>query len=688
MPRDIPVGNGNLLICFDKNYFIRDIYYPHVGQENHVGGAFCRFGVWVNGEFSWIGGDQWDRDIRYLPDTLATEVSLHNKELELLLVCRDAVDFHENVYLREVSIENLSPKARDIRLFFGQDLNISGNDIGDTAVFDPVSGGVVHYKGARYFLANGCTPTRESLYQFAVGQKGYGGKEGTFKDAEDGVLSGNSIAQGSVDSVISLDLKLEGTGRASVYYWLAAGKDWDEVVRINSLVKYKEPKNLIKRSIDYWELWLRKETPPLHLLPVDVADLYRRSLLVLISQTDWQGGIVAANDSDSVRFNRDTYSYVWPREGALAAHALDQAGYPLATQQFYRFISDIIRKEGYLLHKYNPDGTLASSWHPWWENGETHLPIQEDETALVIWALWHHFVKYRDIEFIKPLYRPLVKAAADFLCQYRDEETGLPGFSYDLWEERRGIHSFTVGAVFGGLTAASLFCTVFGETEKADYYKKCAASIRDAVSIHLWNEQLNRFGRMLHRDKNGKLQMDSSADSSMWGLFAFGLYSATDPKIVSTMEHLREKLWVKTDIGGMARYENDYYFRISETVTGNPWFLCTLWLADYLTERSEDETDLNNAIDLLRWSVRHSLPSLVLAEQVNPFNGEPISVFPLTWSHATFVSSTHRILRRFAKIKRSAESEAAAPEWGVKEDWLEQLYGSACEAIRGICKIE
>ena len=52
MPRDIPVGNGNLLICFDKNYFIRDIYYPHVGQENHVGGSFFRFGIWVNGEFS------------------------------------------------------------------------------------------------------------------------------------------------------------------------------------------------------------------------------------------------------------------------------------------------------------------------------------------------------------------------------------------------------------------------------------------------------------------------------------------------------------------------------------------------------------------------------------------------------------------------------------------------------------
>lgn len=37
MPRDIPVGNGNLLITFDQDYCLRDIYYPYVGQENHTG---------------------------------------------------------------------------------------------------------------------------------------------------------------------------------------------------------------------------------------------------------------------------------------------------------------------------------------------------------------------------------------------------------------------------------------------------------------------------------------------------------------------------------------------------------------------------------------------------------------------------------------------------------------------------
>jgi hypothetical protein len=36
MPLDLPLGNGNLLVAFDDSYQIRDLYWPHVGQENHA----------------------------------------------------------------------------------------------------------------------------------------------------------------------------------------------------------------------------------------------------------------------------------------------------------------------------------------------------------------------------------------------------------------------------------------------------------------------------------------------------------------------------------------------------------------------------------------------------------------------------------------------------------------------------
>src|SRR5207244_7911697 len=57
---------------------------------------------------------------------------------------------------------------------------------------------------------------------------------------------------------------------------------------------------------------------------------------------------------------------------------------------------------GSVRHKYNPDGTLASSWHGYVRDGKPVLPIQEDETALIIWALWQYFELYQPIEETQP----------------------------------------------------------------------------------------------------------------------------------------------------------------------------------------------------------------------------------------------------------------------------------------------
>ncbi len=686
MPRDIPVGNGKLLVCFDGSYRIRDLYFPHVGQENHVGGNMCRFGVWANGRFAWVG-EGWNIELFYDADTLVTSATLHHPGLRVFLHSRDVVDFHENVLVRKVTVDNLAPEARDIRLFFCSHLSIYGNSVGDTAAFDPKSGGIVHYKASRYFLVNGRAESSLGPDAYAVGQTGLGGKEGTYRDAEDGTLSGNPIAQGSVDSVLALHMHIEGSASGTAYVWMAAAESWDAVRAVNDVVKDKGPDEMISRTAAYWKLWANKETPGLDAFPPEAELLYRRSLLVLRTQIDWKGGILAANDTDIVQFNRDTYSYVWPRDGALVANALDRAGYPEPAKRFYTFAADVIEEDGYLLHKYNPDGTLASSWHPWLEDDKESLPIQEDETALVVWALWEHFVMYRDIEFIKPLYKKLVKNAGDFMCAYRDTETGLPAPSYDLWEERRGILSFTVGAVFGGLTAASLFCSVFGESDRAKKYQAAAAEIRDAASEHLWREDLNRFCRMVSRNGSGDIEVDPVRDASVWGLFAFGMYSADDPRIESTMNDLQEALWVKTDVGGMARYENDYYHRISSSVPGNPWFICTLWLADYLTDRAETREDLEPALEILTWVTKHALPSGVLAEQVNPLTGAPLSVSPLTWSHATFVASARRILHKIEALDVCPTCGQPIKRELPGDDWIDHLYEEACNEIYGICRV-
>ena len=126
----------------------------------------------------------------------------------------------------------------------------------------------------------------------------------------------------------------------------------------------------------------------------------------------------------------------------------------------------MLGKDAYFLHKYNTTGTLASSWHPWALEGRRILPIQQDETALVLWALRRHFEVFRDVEFIKNVYNRLVVEPATWMLEYRDHH-GLPLPSWDLWEERRGIHLFTVAATIGALQAAAAFAHDMGAFDRA-----------------------------------------------------------------------------------------------------------------------------------------------------------------------------------------------------------------------------
>ena len=651
MPRNIPVGNGNLLVAFDHNYILREFYFPHVGQESHTKGEPFRFGVWVNGRFSWLP-DGWQISMNYLEETLVTNVVLVNTQLNIRIIANDLVDFHENIYVKKLTVENLDNEPQEVRIFLSHDFHIYGNDIGDTAVFRPEVNGLLHYKGERYFLINACASNKCGIDQFATGNKEQRSLEGTWKDAEDGLLSRNPVAQGSVDSTIAVHLRLQPKAKDVCTYWICAGRNWEEVFVLNKIIWDKTPELILKRTSGYWKLWVNKEDLNYDLLPDKISWLYKKSLLIMRTQIDNNGAIVAGNDSDVVQFNRDTYSYVWPRDGALVAHALDLAGYLGLSRSFFDFCLRVMEKEGYFLHKYTPCGALASSWHPWLKENALQLPIQEDETALVIWALWKHYDIFRDIEFIRPFYKPLIKNAADFMLRYRDHKTKLPLPSYDLWEERYGVHTFTLGAVFGGLMAAANFTEAFGEIDLAKRYKDGALEIKEAMSEYLYLRKEKRFTRMINFRKDGEIEVDNILDASLCGIFMFGVYDVNNQKVTDTMQQVYEKLWCKTEVGGIARYENDPYYRVSDKVPGNPWFVTTLWLAQYYIARSKTKTELDKAIDIMEWVAAHALPSGVLAEQVNPYTNEPVSVSPLTWSHATFIIVVHEYLQKLLELEK------------------------------------
>ncbi|MCV4691233.1 hypothetical protein OFC38_34325, partial [Escherichia coli] len=81
--------------------------------------------------------------------------------------------------------------------------------------------------------------------------------------------------------------------------------------------------------------------------------------------------------------------------------------------------------------------------------------------ALVLWALWEHYHRYRDIEFAQRLYTKMTVPCAEFLLGFRDPATGLPLPSWNLWEDRFAVHTFTASTVVAGLRAAANFASLF-----------------------------------------------------------------------------------------------------------------------------------------------------------------------------------------------------------------------------------
>jgi len=247
-----------------------------------------------------------------------------------------------------------------------------------------------------------------------------------------------------------------------------------------------------------------------------------------------------------------------------------------------------------------------------------------------------------------------------FLASYRDSKTGLPLPSYDLWEEKWGIHTFTVSAVYAGLKAAGNFAHFFGDIKRARIYGKAAEDVKTAMDKFLYSREHQRFLKTIvpKKDKPPEsgltgFDVDYTVDASLYAPFYFGVFGPNDERVVNTMDTIKKRLLVKTEVGGIARYEGDGYHRVTDNikdVPGNPWFICTLWIAQWYIARAEKVEELKEAIPVLEWVASRALPSGVLAEQVHPYSDQPLSVSPLTWSHAAFVTTVLEYLKKLEEI--------------------------------------
>lgn len=636
MGRAVILGNGQLTVGLDEHGLVHDFYYPYVGLDNltTARSVHHKIGVWVDSVFSWVDDNTWNISVDFENNGLISDITLEHSVLGIKLQLHDFVDFEYSAFCRYVTVTNHSDKPRNIRVFMHQVFQISRAGRADTALFVPSGHYVLAYKGRCCLLIAGQHSDGSNFDQFAVGNYGIEGKEGTFRDAEDGELSGSAVEHGGVDSVIRFSLSLDAGAEESFDYWVAASDSEINGEAINDELKKQGLLRRLEANRAYWLEWLAVGANVLHSVDREYLSVTKKSLLLIKAHIDKNGGVIASCDSSIYNYGRDYYSYVWPRDGAYAIWPLIRLGYKEEPKKFFEFCRDVLTPEGYLAHKYQTDRAIGSTWHPRIQGSKQELAFQEDETATVLFMLGEYYHYSKDQEFVESMYEAFVKPAADFMMNFIDEQTGLPHASYDLWEMKFCTTTYTTAAVYQALLVAAEMSEEFGQPEDGAKWKATADKLLQNSEIFYDPDSSCYRKGFLHKE-DGALEFENTIDtSSFYGVMIYGYYTSLE-QVHSTRACIEDRLLDKSPAGGVARFENDGYFRANSNCPGNPWIISTLWLAQYYIRTKQPE----KARAYISWANGHALSSGLLPEQVDPDSGYATSVSPLVWSQAEFINT-------------------------------------------------
>lgn len=638
MARQIVLSNGELHVGINKYGLLHDLYYPYVGLENHVAGKHLRHkvGIWVDDAISWLDDDEdWEFRFSYPSTALIGRTVATNERLGVLLEIDDFVDSEINAFLRNIHIVNLRGSQREIRLFMHQAFTISDTKSStDTAQYLPENDAIMHYRGRRVFLISGRTDGGRLFDQYTVGLFGIEGHEGSHRDADDGELSFGSAEHGKVDSVLRFTLDIAPHSSDRVHYWISAGKSMHEALGHHQRIHRQGLLERMKHTADHWYTWLGPTLKTADKVHPEHRAMFIQSAMIIKSQIDKRGAVIASTDTTLLNYWRDVYAYCWPRDGAYTLWPLIRMGYQDEPRRFFEFCRRGMHPGGYLLHKYWADGGLGSSWHSYLHDGEYARPIQEDETAIVLFVFAQFYSMHEDPKLLEDFYESMVVPMADFMTDFIDKQTGLPKPTYDLWEEVLLTTTYTTATVYGALTAAVELAEASHDEDRAVKWRLAADEIHNAAHEHLYNPDKKSFYKGIAISK-GVVKKDDTVDiSAFFGAFIFGLFALESEELSSTYQTIVNTFGTDGKTHGVPRYEDDMYQRQDDSPP-NPWFITSLWLAQYNFELDENE----RAYEILAWVKEHASDTGTLSEQLDPHTGERISVEPLTWSHAEYIST-------------------------------------------------
>lgn len=633
MPRAATLSNGCFLVAFDATGALRDLTFPMVGMENHAHGRSTRLAVVRGNDACVIGGPGAPVTFHATARAESIHFSATVPRLGLRLEVIGRVHPVLPILTLRVAVHPVHG-AGLVRLRMLGSFEISESNALNGVEFLPRSRSLHFFRRKLHLLLTGSSNGRHGLDEYQCGHHALpvdGTPAGVLAHATP--LAGSTASVGDVEAVGGVELDLDA-GVHEVEFRISAAASLDEALAFSDADMPCGAARATPEAADC-------ATPH---ASAALADDSARSLTLCRAHADRGGSIVAAVDSDVLFPGRESYAYCWPRDGALIADSLARAGDHATATRFFRWVAGLERHGGALLQRYHPDGSVASGWMQTLRAGQEVLPVQADETALVLLKCAQHCARIGSAALGGDDMTCFVQDSARFLLRHRGP-TGLPRASVDLWEETFAIHSATLAVTAMALQNLALLSALVRDdaliAEAADAAANMKAAFQDLLGHELvpprnWPESADGTPCREGADRR--------VDVSLLWLQIEGLLHPRDARADAIRRAVGARLRVESAFGGFARYEGDTYLRTPECssgIAGNPWPLAAFMLARASAEAGE----LEGAREALRLGLCTQSPAGHLPEQHHPFTGAPMGVMPLAWAHAAHLDALGALAR-------------------------------------------
>ena len=387
--------------------------------------------------------------------------------------------------------------------------------------------------------------------------------------------------------------------------------------------------------------------------PLQLNQQFHFSLNTILSnatRADVRPGMVVASPSRE----KPNYYFDWVRDTALTMRSLVDYYEVRRDPRVRKLLLTWIDSEAHRQNqpaptglgepKYNIDGTaFTGPWGRPQNDGPALRAVAMIKWARILMAEGQGTLVRRKLyQAILPA-NTVIKKDLEYTAHHWRET------SFDLWEEEKGMHFYTLLAQHTALQEGAKLAREFNDARAADFYENNARLIGHYI---LTNFMHPRVGILVTTQKDASLGYKNSGldVAPLLALIHNWPYQQLLP-----LTHDQVKIYLRALVQdghqnyainrafphlgvALGRYPEDRYDGYGTDGTGNPWFLSTLALGEFHCLQRQDKVKAEKQIER---ALFHSHNGHI-SEQFNRRTGYMQGAQDLTWSHNAILTATLR----------------------------------------------